>query len=92
MGNKLKELFNRQDSYEFKIHFNSPEIGNEFQSNLKKFLTDPQNNYFSVQGENIAEVDIFKKTPGGNFPLNSTPNIENCVCLSRRTFYMLHLY
>lgn len=81
MGNKLKELFNRQDSYEFKIHFNSPEIGNEFQSNLKKFLTDPQNNYFSVQGENIAEVDIFKKTPGGNFPLNSTPNIDKIACV-----------
>lgn len=46
MGNKLRELFERQDSYKFTIHFNESDVGDNFQTNLKEFLTDPKKNYF----------------------------------------------
>lgn len=80
MGNKLRELFERQDSYKFTIHFNESDVGDNFQTNLKEFLTDPKKNYFSVQGKNIAEIDVFRKTRSGNYPIKNTPNIDKIAC------------
>lgn len=81
MGNKLKNLFTQQDSYEFKIHFTNLDTSNEFWDKLKLLLTDPKTNDFSVQGKNIAEITSFRKTPVGNHFLNNTTNIDHITCL-----------
>lgn len=84
MGNKLKELFKKQDPYGFTIHFNDSEAASEFQTKLRELLTNPKaspkENHFSVQGKNIADAEIYQNPPEGKYPLKNISNIDKISC------------
>ena len=75
MGNKLKELFKKQDPYGFTIHFNDLNIAKDFQKKFKECQTDPRKNSFSIKKEKLAEISRYRKTPEGNFPEDNITNV-----------------
>ena len=82
MGNKLKELFKKQDPFGFTIRFKDSESATEFQTKLRELLTNPKQNHFSVEGKKINDIDRFRKPPEGKYPLENTSNsnIDKIEC------------